>query len=129
MEDELHHLRGERALAGDVAQLLQFLGEVTVQGDPPLQFSPGGIGGEQGAVALCQFRAAVFFHCRFHTANILKISELRKFLLTEIHIIIIIYRTLIDVVSDFNSQGIGVYFDANRSLINSTQRHKEFYKR
>ena len=101
VEDELHHLGGERALAGDVAQLLQFLGEVTVEGDPPLQFSPGGIGGEQGAVALCQFRAAVFFHCRFHRAKLLKISELRKFLLTEIHIIIIIY-------SDFDCARFGL---------------------
>ena len=91
VEDAADHLWGERALAGGVAQLLQFLGEVTVEGDPPLQFSPGGIGCKQGAVALCQFRAAVFFHCRFHTANILNISELRKFLWTEIHIIIIIY--------------------------------------
>ena len=91
VEDELHHLGGERALAGDVAQLQQFLGEVAVQRNPPLQFSPGGIGGEQGAVALCQFRAAVFFHCRFHTTNILIFSELRKFSRTEIHIIIIIY--------------------------------------
>ena len=91
VEDAVHHPRSEGTLAGGVAQLLQFMGEVTVEGDPPLQFSPGGIGGEQRAVALCQFRAAVFFHCRFHVTKILKISELRKFLWTEIHVIIIIY--------------------------------------
>ncbi len=91
IEDELHHLGGERALAGGVAQFGETGGEVTVQRNPPLQFSPGGIGCKQRAVALCQFRAAVFFHCRFHVTKILKISELRKFLLTEIHIIIIIY--------------------------------------
>ena len=72
VEDAANHFGGERALAGGVAQFQQFLGEVAIEGNPPLQFSPGGIGGELGAVALCQFRAAVFFHCRFHRAKIQK---------------------------------------------------------
>ena len=82
-----------------VAQFLQFLGEITVQSNPAFQFSPCGIGGELGAVELCQLRSAIYPSRTFHRAKILKISELRKFSKTEIHIIIIIY-------SDFDSRSI-----------------------
>lgn len=87
VEDTADHSRGERALAGGVAQLLEFAGKVTVEGDPAFQFSPGSIGCQSRTVSLGQFRAAVFLTCIIHTAKILIFSDLCKFLWKEIHVI------------------------------------------
>ena len=59
VEDAVHHPRSEGTLAGGVAQLLEFLGEVMVKKYPTLQFPPGGIWGKFGAIELCQLRSAV----------------------------------------------------------------------
>ena len=76
----LHHFGGEGALAGGVAQFLQFPSEVTVQGNPPFQLPPCYILGEGGAVELCQLRSSVCSRYTIHKAKILKINELRKLL-------------------------------------------------
>ena len=59
VEDAVHHPRSEGTLAGGVAQLLEFLGEVMVKKYPTLQFPPGGIWGKFGAVLLRKFCASV----------------------------------------------------------------------
>ena len=59
VEDAVHHPRSEGTLAGGVAQLLEFLGEVMVKKYPTLQFPPGGIWGKFGAIELRQLRSAV----------------------------------------------------------------------